>query len=86
MFLILAEALPQPVSEPVRYAPMDYVLAIGAFAIVTFIFFAALSLADKRMAKPHVIIITLLLAMFCSPVAVIFLMITFKNLKENPQK
>lgn len=84
MLLILAEALPQPVSTPVRYAPIDYILVFAVFIFITMVVFAIFAQADRRMTKPRIIVTTILLSMFCLIGAIAYLIVTLKHLKENP--
>lgn len=74
---------PQPVSEPVHYSSAQYLGAYLTIAVVLVLFIVVLAALDKRMATPKVIISALLLSMFCTPVAIIYLFVTYKNLKAN---
>jgi hypothetical protein len=83
MLPIFAEALPQPVSEPVHYTALDYLTAFLVFAIAVVVLIAVLAAKDKRMAQPQIILIALLLMMFCSPLSIAYLVFTYQSLEKK---
>lgn len=74
---------PQPVSPPVHYSGLQYAFAYLCVALFVVLLIAVLRSADKRMAKPDVVITALLLTMLCSPVAVIYLIKKYNDLKNQ---
>jgi hypothetical protein len=89
MFYLLAQLTPnppQPVSPPVHYSAASYLFAYLTIAAVVVVIIVILRSVDKRMAKPGVIITALLLAMLCAPIAIIYLVKTYTDLKAQDKQ
>lgn len=79
MFSLFAEALPQPVSEPVHYSAWSYALAYFSIAAIVVCIVLVLRKTNPALAKPQVLIIALLLSMLCLPMAIIYLVVVAKD-------
>ncbi len=82
MFAVIAEALPQPVSEPVHYSGWAYAFAYVSIAAITICIVLVLRRTNPALAKPQVLLIALLLSMFCLPIAIGYLVIVAKEAKD----
>ncbi len=86
MFTMLAEALPQPVSEPVHYSGWSFAFAYLVVACIVFCIVLFLRKTNPALATPQVIIIALLLSMFCLPIAIIYLVMVSKEAKDAAEQ
>lgn len=82
MFAVLAEALPQPVSEPVHYSGWAFAFAYLSIAAIVLCIVVVLRRTNPALAKPQVLIIALLLCMFCPPLAIAYLVLVAKEAKD----
>ena len=83
MFVLFAEALPQPVSEPVHYSWWQFFAAFFIMAVIAVVVIIVLRKLNPKIVTPQVIIITVLLSMFCQPAALVYLFIVYKTLQSD---